>query len=344
MVVGSRLIGIAVGALLSTALTPQTGFAQRGRPDAGPTEMRIPVRGDSLYARTIGRGPAMIVLHGGPDFDMGYLLPEMDLLRDGHRLIYYDQRGRGRSADHAHPDEVSIESDVADLDAVREHFRLDSPVLIGHSWGAVLALEYALAHPSRVSRLILLDPAPASAADRAILAESYTRQLGPDVDRENRIRDGAAYQAGNPDAVIARYRIHFEHAFAHSWNYETLMARMDSAFRRQGNQGLLTARAINTRLVRETWQRADFDLLPKLATLHIPTVVIIGDRAFIPSEIGEHIADSIPRAKLVKLENCGHFSYLECTSQVRRAIDTFFAKASTHPAAKTVAKRAVKRF
>jgi len=60
------------------------------------------------------------------------------------------------------PDDVTLASDVDDIDAVRQHFQLESPTLLGHSWGTVLALEYALRYPTRVSRLVLMNPAPAS--------------------------------------------------------------------------------------------------------------------------------------------------------------------------------------
>jgi proline iminopeptidase len=61
----------------------------------------------SLQVRTIGKGKSVIVLHGGPDFDYGYLLPELDRFKDAYRLIYYDQRGRGKSADHVRPEDVT---------------------------------------------------------------------------------------------------------------------------------------------------------------------------------------------------------------------------------------------
>lgn len=108
------------------------------------------------------------MLHGGPDFDHGYLLPDLDRLADSFRLIYYDQRGRGRSADQVLPEEVTMASEMDDLDMVRQHFDLASPALLGHSWGAVLALEYALRHPERVSHMILMNPAPASTSDLAM--------------------------------------------------------------------------------------------------------------------------------------------------------------------------------
>src|SRR6266699_210276 len=123
--------------------------------NATPRESRVPVGGAELYAREIGQGAAIIVLHGGPDFDHSYLLPELDRLSDSFRLIYYDQRGRGRSADRVQPEDVTLASDIADLEKVRQYFHLDSVALLGHSWGTVLALEYALRYPERMSRMIL---------------------------------------------------------------------------------------------------------------------------------------------------------------------------------------------
>jgi proline iminopeptidase len=69
-----------------------------------------------LYSRVVGQGTAIIVLHGGPDFDHSYLVPDLDRLSDSFHLIYYDQRGRGRSADRVQPDNVTLASDIADID------------------------------------------------------------------------------------------------------------------------------------------------------------------------------------------------------------------------------------
>ncbi len=121
-------------------------------------EGRIPLGKASLYSREIGRGQPVIVLHGGPDFDHGYLLPDLDRWADAFRLIYYDQRGRGKSADQVRPEGVTLASDVDDLNQVMQHFRLGSAAVLGHSWGAVLALEYALRHPTRVSHQGMKQP------------------------------------------------------------------------------------------------------------------------------------------------------------------------------------------
>jgi proline iminopeptidase len=309
---------------LVAAVLSQSASALQAKRSADSSELHIPVGKASLHVRTIGRGRPVIVLHGGPDFDYGYLLPELDRFKDAFRLIYYDQRGRGRSADRVSPKDVTLTSDLNDIDRVRQHFRLDSPVLLGHSWGAVLAMEYALRHPTRVSHLILMNPAPASASDVAVLRKAYLAKLGADMDRQRAIVAGAAYQAGEPEAVAERYRIHFKWALTRPEDYEKLMARMKAGFIRQGKEGIVKARAIEDRLMRDTWEVPAYDLLPKLRGVRIPTLVITGDQDFIPVDIAEHIARSIPNATLVTIRGCGHFTYLECADEVRSAVDDFF--------------------
>jgi proline iminopeptidase len=288
-----------------------------------PVLARVTVPGASLYVRVVGSGPAAIVLHGGPDFDQAYLLPDFDRLGESLRLIYYDQRGRGESAMGVRAEDVSMASEIADLDAVRRHFGQEKVTLIGHSWGTVLALEYALGHPERVVRLILMNPAPASAANVGLMREFYLRKLGASMDRQREISAGAAYQAGDPKAVTARYRIHFRPAFAREEPYQRLISTMDAGFRRQGKVGILKARAIEDRLYHDTWAVPDYDLHPKLKSLHVPTLVIGGKEDFIPVEVAERAAAAIPGAKLVLIPNCGHFSYMECPDRVSAAMDSF---------------------
>ena len=286
-------------------------------------EGRVPAGSVSLYARDIGQGPPAIVLHGGPDFDTAYLLPNLDQLADLYRLVYYDQRGRGKSADGVEPQDVSLATDLEDIERVRQHFRLEAPTLLGHSWGTVLALEYALRYPTRVSRLVLMNPAPASSADAALLGKAYTTQLGDQMERQRAIMTSQAYRQADPEAVAERYRIHFSHALAKPEHYEALMRAMRAAFVAQGPGGIVKARAVEDRLMAETWQQPSYDLMPRLASLRIPTLILWGDRDFIPREISEHLFGSLPQARLVTLKDCGHFAYLECPADVRRALQDF---------------------
>ena len=285
-------------AALGITWAPAT--AAQGGSSVAPRESRIPVGDASLYVRDIGTGQPVIVLHGGPDFDQRYIAPDLDRWAEAFHVIYYDQRGRGRSAD---------------------------TIILGHSWGTVLALEYALRHPAHVSHLILMNPAPASAGDFALLRDAYVRAQGPDLDSQRAIMDGAAYREGEPAAVSARYRLHFKHALKESKDFDTLMERMTAAFISQGKEGTVKARAVEDRLMEDTWSREDYDLLPRLWDLRIRTLVLYGDHDFIPGEIARHIAGAMPDAALVTLKDCGHFAHLECAEDVRRAVDRFLQRA-----------------
>jgi len=307
------ILGIAAAALLT-----QSAAAQKAKVS------RVNVGKGTLYARDIGRGEPLIVLHGGPDFDHNYLLPDFDKLSDAFHLYYYDQRGRGLSAYPFEPADVTIESDVEDVWRVMRSFHLSTGIIVGHSWGTLIALEFALRHPERVQKLVLMNPAPVNGKQRAVLVDAYRKLLGPDdLERQRAIVAGAAYKEGNPDTVAARYRIHFGHSFSRPADFERLMAAMKQAFIDQGPLGILEARAVEDRLVAETWGDSTYDLLPRLRTLDVPTLVIGADKDFIPVEIARQIAEAIPKARLVTLRDCGHFSYMECYADVRAALLDF---------------------
>ncbi|PYP03203.1 MAG: hypothetical protein DMD25_02530 [Gemmatimonadetes bacterium] len=130
------------------------------------TETTVELNGVRLYTRRVGHGPPVVVLHGGPGAHHDYLLPQYDHLTEGGRaLLYYDQRGGGRSPV---PRDVPVgwREHVADLEALRGHWELDRLTVIGYSWGGLLALLYALEHPDRIARLALVSSAPVTAAWR----------------------------------------------------------------------------------------------------------------------------------------------------------------------------------
>lgn len=291
----------------SNAVAPRTGT--------------IPVEGAALFVREIGAGPPLLVLHGGPDFDHHYLLPDLDRLADGYRLITYDQRGRGGSAAGVRPEDVTLESEVADLDRVREHFDLSRVALLGHSWGGVLAMEYATRHPDRVSHLILLATAPASRADYELL-RSQRRENEPHVmARLEELWPTPRLQSGDLAADAEYYLVHFGGSFRSSEHLERLIENL-----RVGAtpESIRTARAIEDRLLEQTWLAPAYDLLPALARLTVPTLVLHGDRDLVPLACAEHIAHAIPGARLEVLNDTGHFPYLERPLEVRRVLDSFF--------------------
>jgi proline iminopeptidase len=290
-------------------------------------EARVPLESGSLFVREIGEGRPIVVLHGGPDFDHCYLLPELDRLAESCRLIYYDQRGRGRSAPETRPEDVTLESEMDDLSRVAEHFGLASFALLGHSWGALLAMEYATRHPHRVSRLILLNSAPATRRDLSRLREERRKASGEDLKKMAALSGTASYRAGDLEAEAEYYRIHFRTTLSPE-RMDTVIERLRRHFTARD---VLRARAIERRLYTQTWESAHYDLLIRLGGLSIPTLVIHGDADFIPASCAENIARAIPGARLVVLEGCGHFSYLDCPDEVATLVTQLLNPASGPP-------------
>jgi proline iminopeptidase len=106
-------------------------------------------------------------------------------------------------------EDVTLESEIAALETTRQHYQLGATAVLGHSWGAVLALEYAIRHPDRVSHLLLMNPAPASAADLAFFGGHRLNKTALDRERMTVIGATAGYQEGDPDTIAAYCRIHF---------------------------------------------------------------------------------------------------------------------------------------
>lgn len=277
--------------------------------------------GASLYYRVIGSGHPLIVLHGGPDFDHSYLLPDMDRLSRTFRLIYYDQRGRGISSGDVKPEEVNLASEMEDLEALRVFFRLDKVALLGHSWGALLAMEYATRYPQRVSHLVLLNPAPASHADYCYFQIERQRTDSDDLQKMTALENTQSYQAGDLRTEYEYYRLDFGSTLREPEHLEKLLKNLRVNLT---PEGILKARAIEQRLYAETWDQIDYTLLPRLNNLVIPTLLIHGDYDFVPVKCARNIASSISGARLVVLKDCGHFAFLECPDEVLQEVSKFY--------------------
>jgi proline iminopeptidase len=275
------------------------------------------VDGAELYYRDIGHGPPLVVIHGGPDFDHTYLLPDLDRLAEAYRLIYYDQRGRGKSRGAVRLDDIHIDTYVADLDGLRRHLGLDTIAVLGHSWGGLIAMHYALRHPDRASHLVLMNSIPASHADLQVLRRERLRRREANAARFAALMPG--YARGDPEAVAEYYRIDYGATFKRPGE----AARLNLDWTRED---ILTGRAIEERLMQGLVWADGYTLIPVLATVRTPTLVIHGDFDFVPLAASVHIAEAIPGARLAILGDSGHFSYIDAPGQVRKALDDFFAQ------------------
>lgn len=270
------------------------------------------VRGVSLFERRIGDGAPVVVLHGGPGAHHDYLLPGFDALAGGRTLIYYDQRGGGRSP-VGRDVPVGATEHVHDLEALRDLWGLERLHLLGYSWGALLAMLYAVAHPARVASLALVSPAPAAQRERAeyeaILA---ARNATPEI----RVRRAALQASDLRRTDLEGYnRALFELAVA-GYFHDPARAAELSPFRVTGR----TQQAV--------WESLDpdFDLRPALRRLHVPALVLHGDDDPIPMSTARATAEALG-AELVVVHGAGHVPYIEGAAEFVAALDRFLPRA-----------------
>lgn len=268
------------------------------------------VRGVNLFERRAGAGPEVVVLHGGPGAHHDYLLPGFDRLARGRTLVYYDQRGGGRSPV---PREVPVgwREHVADLEALRELWRVDRLTIVGYSWGGLLALLYAFQHPTRVERLALVSAAPCWRAARLELERRFAeRSVAPDIQAMR--AELAASGLRERDADTYRRRA-FELSVA-GYFHDPAKASGLTTFRVTGRTQL------------EVWESlAEYDLRPRLGTVTIPAMVVHGEDDPIPLEAARVLADGL-RAPLIVIPECGHVPYLEAPDAFVDALAPFLPR------------------
>jgi proline iminopeptidase len=273
-----------------------------------PVESMVPVRGIELFVRRVGTGRPAVVLHGGPGAHHDYLLPGFDALAEGRELLYYDQRGGGRSP-VARDVPVGWTEQVADLEALRVRWGFERLTLAGYSWGGLLALLYALAHPGRVERLALVSPAPTWRAARERFEATFAhRNLDPTFQEARRQLRESGLRERHPAAYQQRM---FELSVA-PYFYDPARATALTPFRVTG------------RTQQEVWASlGDYDLRPRLAELRgVPSLVIHGEDDPIPIEAARTTAE-LTGAAFHALPRCGHVPYVEAFEEFRRLVGEF---------------------
>jgi proline iminopeptidase len=268
------------------------------------------VRGVRLFERRTGEGPETVVLHGGPGAHHDYLLPGFDLLARGRTLVYYDQRGGGRSAVEREVP-VGWQEHVADLDALREQWGLQRLTLAGYSWGGLLALLYALEHPDRVERLALVSPAPSwRAARNEFEARFAERSRSPEILAMREVLARSNLKERDPEAYRRRA---FELSVA-GYFHDPRQAADLRPFR------------ITGRTQQAVWDSlGDYDLRPRLGTITCPSLVLHGEDDPIPAAASKTLAELL-RAPLHLVPQCGHVPYVEAPGEFLRRLDPFLPR------------------
>jgi proline iminopeptidase len=272
-----------------------------------------------VYCVTIGKGPALVVLHGGPGSTHDYFLPYLLPLAKQRQLVFIDERGCGRSQRLEDPTRYTLDAMANDVEAVRVALDLGRIDLLGHSFGGILAQAVAITYPGSIRRLIL-----ASTGSSAARVNADFQQIKDSLDKSLRARIDELEARGiiGPDgAQLAEYRKLADEAeapYSHfirppawdspsshmGWDVLNQMWGDKSDFHIDGN---LTG----------------FDFTEALRKLTIPALVIYGDRDMLSDATAQESHAALAGSTLVKIARCAHMTMVDQNGAFIDAVSRF---------------------
>jgi pimeloyl-ACP methyl ester carboxylesterase len=305
---GLRLLGATALAGLASALFIQNRVraAERENPPLGHF---LDVDGVRLHYVEAGAGPPLVLLHGnmvsGLDFFLGDLV---EMLAARHRVIVFDRPGFGYSERPRGGHLWDARAQARLLRRALDVLTAEDPVIVGHSWGALVAVAMALENPARTRGLVLLSGYyyPTARADVALVAPAAVPILG-DVLRHT----------VSPLVARATWSTAVRAMFAPAevperfWRFPAWIAARPSQLRATAAEAALMAHSAR-------------QLEHRYSSLSVPTVLVAGEQDHIV-DVGRHsarLSQDLQNARLVVVPGAGHMIHHSAPSEVRRAIES----------------------
>ena len=275
------------------------------------------LNGTQLFVRTMGEGESVVFIHGGPLLDHGYFLPHVAPLADDYKLVFYDQRLSGRSAAAVDSSGVSMDAFVEDIEALRVDLGVEAIHLVAHSWGGHLAQRYVIAHPERVKSLIMISPMAGS----ALLWQqenTFLGQMATEGDRQDRaaLMATPAFSRFEPAAIEEMMRISFRPQVQDPAMLDSLNLFFPPDYADRSQQ--LGALGVDL---------SGYDLHADLARYTGPTMLIYGEIEPGAGIGGPALAEALPGADFLVIQDAGHFSFAEQPTAFLTAVREFLRTA-----------------
>jgi proline iminopeptidase len=321
----STLVALAVAAALTACATPASSVA----PSVMPIEEALVDNGGViLYVKSVGRGPPLVVVHGGPGASHDYLLPNLYRLATSYRLVFIDERGSGRSPRLEDLKQYTVEKMADDVEAVRAALQLGRIALLGHSYGGVVVQAYAFKYQANLSHLILAS------------TFSSTRELNEGLARmkqampaDRRARLEALEKAGlfGKGEIWEHGRYTDEYAKL-AWGVGYFPALYGA--RPDPNYDPLEGNTKNSwDLYREMWgshgefvvdgNLKEVEWVDRLPEIKVATLIIVGDHDESDPAMSREMNAKIAGSKLVVLPSSGHMTFVDQPDLFVRSIREF---------------------
>ncbi|HEY9906774.1 MAG TPA: alpha/beta fold hydrolase [Thermosynechococcaceae cyanobacterium] len=265
--------------------------------------MRAKIRDTEIYFDVEGGGlvpegdrmrekPVAFLVHGGPGADHTSFKPTFSALSQKMQLVFFDHRGQGRSA-RGDKETYTLENNVEDMEALRQHLGLGKIVVIGVSYGGMVALTYASRYPENVSHLIPI----VTVADSRFLERAKQNLEIRGTPEQKTIAQYLWDGSFETEAQLREY-------FQVTRSLYSVTADPDEPPSKTWNRAVLSIDAIN---VAFGGFLRSYDVRDQLPKITAPTLILAGRHDWIcPPEFSEEIAQAIPNSDLRIFESSGH--------------------------------------
>ncbi len=255
----------------------------------------FPVNATHIGYSIVGTGEPLLICPVSWGID-GHRWKSLDELSKQFTLIQLDPRGTGKSGDITNKDEFGIPTLVADIESLRIHLEFEQWNVMGQSAGGWTALEYTLAHQSRVKKLVVVCSAPSGKFHKGTFRDP-SHPLYPEFERISKeIRSlPAAERVKAFNRAIYQFDVQTEEA-------KELINKIftDAEFNAQRNQ-YFVMNELNR-----------YNVTERLQEIFVPSLIIGGEHDVHVSPLwSKMMADKIPNARLAMMEHSGHFPWLD---------------------------------
>ncbi|MBI2281827.1 MAG: proline iminopeptidase-family hydrolase [Bacteroidetes bacterium] len=279
-------------------------------------EETIEINGVNHFIKKIGKGEPIVVLHGGPGLFHNYLVANFEKLAEKYQIIFYDQRGCGKTDFPKDTATITIQNFVEDLEAIRTHLKIEKMNLAGHSWGAILAINYAKQFPNNLNKLILISPAPANTEyfDQ-MFKNMQNKRKDDDIKEMVKIMSSKDFDDRKPEAVIAAIKIGDKVNLADQTKIDELYKSM-----------IFTATSANNMLLVNSIMEKnffDYNITENMNLITCPTLIILGDLDNVPFASSQLLQDNLQNARLEVLQHAAHYPFFEAQKEFNYAFDNF---------------------
>ena len=246
----------------------------------------------------------LMVLHGGPGASHDYLLPLAELSNYGINVLFYDQFGSGRSDEPSDLSKYTVDYGVEETEEVRKQIFNDKVVMLGHSYGGMLALAYALKYQDNLVGLIVsngLSSVPLTVQEMRRLIEELPEKYRNAIKRYEQVQD---YQ--NPEYLEAVQYFYRQHVIRLDELPEPVKVSFEYA---QKRRTYAIMNGPNEFTITGTIK--DFDITDQLHKIRVPTLIITGKYDEVTPRIAEIMHSRIRNSRLVLFENSSHMPMWE---------------------------------